>query len=715
MEGIGARRPRASGALGLALGLGLFCAGVTLHPVHESDPFWQMTLGRAVLEHGSRVVPEPTAFPDFTEPAVVPEWLWGVATYGLHEVGGWGALAAFLAAVAFLAGAGVARLASRQGDGAPLAAVALVATLAVTLVASRLRLRPQAAFLAILPSAILLAQAYARAPAGAWLRPAAALFALQLLWTQLHGSFVLGPALVGIAAGAARLRRPGGAEALRDAGVVAVLAATLVTSAHGLDTLHYVLSHQSGDASLHIEDIHPPNWESFNPVSSPFAAAYLGLWAVALAGMLLRRRWDVEGLGFALLGAALLATANRFFAAAGVLLVPLAARGAAELASAFPRPRFWLPAAAAGSLALLPWTTSILDGRYGPLLVLGLADGQPRGAATLLRELPEGSRVLSSFAAGGPLGFWLGGRVRTYVDARTPLYFDGSDFAVSRDLWTHPDALARGLARFGAVAVVVERDRPGCAPLLGAGSDWVPVVVEPRFTTFGPRGRFPALHSVAACGERYLAPDACADGGARLDAEIAGLAALGETSFLDHLRAERALRCDGDAATAARLLPARRAAHGWRRAHDSLEGRIAAARGDLDHALARLGPLARAGDLEALNALGDAAARSAPHRGAFRDVLEDAVAARSDHAPPELRANLALLCAAEGDAACVRFHGVRAAARGSTRAREALRWLAAHHPETRVRRDAVRWLESLEGLPPTSSAETASAAVPTPP
>jgi hypothetical protein len=69
------------------LGLGAASVAVTVHPVHESDPFWQMTLGRGVLAHGARTFAEPVAFGDFTNPAVVPEWLFSVATYVLYTAG----------------------------------------------------------------------------------------------------------------------------------------------------------------------------------------------------------------------------------------------------------------------------------------------------------------------------------------------------------------------------------------------------------------------------------------------------------------------------------------------------------------------------------------------------------------------------------------------------------------------------------------------------
>ena len=693
-----------------ALALGCFCALVSLHPIHESDPFWHLTLGRAVLEHGARVVPEPSAFPDFSDPAVAPEWLWDVTTYALHEAGGWPALAVFLAALAFLIGPAVVGLLSgaRAGGAAPpAAAVGLVAVLVVALAASRVRLRPQTAFLVLLPTFLWLCQRYADAPRQARARLGAALVGLEVLWAQVHGSFVLGPAVFGLAVAPAWLRRPAARDAALHAAVGGALLLGWLSSAHGTGTFHYVVSHGAGDAALHVHDLHPPDWASFDPTAGPFALAYLALWALALAGMLVGRRADGAGLGLALLGVALLATANRFFAAAGILLSPLAVRGAAELAAAFPRPRGWLAAASACALLPLAWAGAVVDERYGPLGRVGEAEGvHPRAAAAFLGGAPEGARVLSAFSAGGPLGFWLDGRVRTYVDARTPLYFDASDFALARDLFVYADAMGRGLERFGALAVVVERERPGCTNLAsGAVGDWVPAVVEPRFTTFVPRGLAPGLRTLEPCGGEFLGEQACREGGAALAADVAQLARLGESPFLGYLRAEGALRCAGDASAAAALLPDPGAARVYRDPRARLAGRILLARGDIAGALEALGPLARAGDLDALNLLGSAAAREPARSADLRRILESAAASGSDRTPPELRANLALVCMRDGDAECVRFHAIRAAARGVSRAREPLRWLAAQHPSARVRRDAARWLETLDGAPRSASAD----------
>jgi hypothetical protein len=71
----------------------LTAAGFTaLHPTQEADVFFHLELGRAVLDHQARVVPEPHAFPEFEPECTAPAWLWDVAAYSIHSIAGWAGL-----------------------------------------------------------------------------------------------------------------------------------------------------------------------------------------------------------------------------------------------------------------------------------------------------------------------------------------------------------------------------------------------------------------------------------------------------------------------------------------------------------------------------------------------------------------------------------------------------------------------------------------------
>jgi uncharacterized membrane protein YccF (DUF307 family) len=694
------------------------CAAMTVHPEHEADAFWHLSLGRAVLAAGRRTIPEPLALPAFTSPAVVPEWLWGVITYAAHRAGSWPALVALTmllaAAAAYFATKLVAALAPRAGHGA----AALCTGLAMGAAMGRVRLRPEAVGVVLIPAFLLLALRYAEADGKRRLRLGAALAVLEVLWAQLHGSFVLAPLLFAVGAAPAVVRDRAVPERRSvHLAVAFALVAGLCTSAFGLDLAGYLAAHARGDAARHVDDMIAPTWAAFNPaeaLDNPYGTVLVLLWLLGAAGMLHARRVPAQALALAILGAPLALDAIRFMPIAALLALPLAAEGTAALASILPDPARpeWRWAGAALGLAGLVIGARPIDRVHGPLGRIGPAEGvHPVGAATFLRGQPAGGAVLSVYNAGGSLGFLLAGHARTYVDGRTPLYFDDTDFAVSRDVFRHPDALARAVRRFGATALVLNRNAPVCAKV---PEGFVPAFVEAHYTTFVPAGAAPPLAAVAPCGPGFLRPKAC-EGGA-LDEEIRRLAALGETPFVRYLRAERILRCGGALDEIPRLLPSRAEARLYLPQRDALEIawrlRIGDAAGAVDLAEAGV----RDGDANAVAAIAPALAGDAVPAGRARAVLEAAVERMDDAAPPDLRALLALACAAENDARGARLHGVRAAAAGSRQALPVLVWLRQHGDSARARADAAAWIDLLaaEAKPPPAGASAAPSSSPLP-
>jgi hypothetical protein len=329
---------------------------------------------------------------------------------------------------------------------------------------------------------------------------------------------------------------------------------------------------------------------------------------------------------------------------------------------------------------------------YGPLGRIGFAErAGAQSAARYLERLPAGSAVLSTFSAGASLGFASEGRLRTYVDTRTPLHFDDSDYAVAREVWQRPASLALALERYGAAGLVTARQEVTCDIV---PSGWVPVVVEPAFTTFTPAaGTTEPLLAIAPCGADFLTSTACLDGGARLDAEIARMAALRESAFVDFLRASRIVRCGGDPAVADSLMPERRQVWSYRKPWALERARLDLALGLHERVLERMSEPARLGDLQALEFV----RITQPSLSAYRQTLESAVKARDDDTPVAVRAELARVCVELDDADCVRFHGIRAAVSGSSEAVPLLAWLGANHPDERVRTDSIRWLATLAG------------------
>jgi len=329
----------------------------------------------------------------------------------------------------------------------------------------------------------------------------------------------------------------------------------------------------------------------------------------------------------------------------------------------------------------------------GPLGRTGLAEGKfPVVSARFLETLPAGSKVLTDYWGGAPIGFWLDGQVRTYVDGRTPLYFDDTDYALAREIWAQEEAFALAETRYGFRAITVDRNSPTC---LLAADRWVPVVVEPAYTTFVRPGAAAGLTAIAPCDTLYLTEDLCREQGRTLGREIERLKELAASPFLDYLEARRLYHCADDPEAAEVALPGERDSWSFRRPRQLLLARIELRRGDVEAALARVGSLVRSGDPGALAVVSPliTTRQISPERS--RSLLLGYAEARREETPPEVRALLAAVCTSLRDAECVRFHAMRAALRGSAAARPSLAWLRDHHPSERVRADARGWLTAL--------------------
>ncbi|APR76939.1 Hypothetical protein A7982_02286 [Minicystis rosea] len=702
------------------------CAAMAVHPEHEGDAFWHMSLGRAVLAYKARTIPEPLALPAFTSPAVVPEWLWGVITYGVHRVGSWPALVALVAliaaAVAVLATRLVAAVRPGIGDGA----TALVTGLAAGAVMGRVRLRPEAAGVVLILAFLLLGLRYVEAEGRQRVRFGAALVGVEILWAQIHGSFVLAPALFACVAGPSVFRDRAAPERRTVHVAVAFgLVAGLLTSAYGLGLVGYLATHAHGDAARHVEDLVAPAWAAFDPrgvLDNPYGVVLLVLWAIGAGGMIAARRVPGRALGLAILGGLLAMDAVRFLPIASIFALPLAAEGAAALAALLPERPWWrFIGAAVGVMGLAVGARGV-DALHGPLGKIGPAEGiHPLASAAFLRAQPAGGSVISVYNAGGALGFALAGHARTYVDGRTPLYFDDTDFGLSRDVFRYPDALGRAIRRFGATAVVVNRNAPTCGKL---PPGWVPAVVEAHFTTFVPAGAAPPLVAIAPCGTSFVREDVCrssagaapgsarseAADGAAFDEDLRRLGAFGETPFVRYLRAERIVRCGGSLDEVTRLLPSRSEARTYLPQRDALEMAWLLRSGAVRRAVDVAEVSMREGDPSGVALVAPALAGDAVPAARARVLLEAALASLDDTAPPDLRALLALACAAEGDTPCVRFHALRAAARGSRQAVPALLWLRDHDDSEPHRADAEAWLEVLVAEARTAQPEGRGAA-----
>ena len=501
------RRHRFARALELALVL--YSALLAARPLDEGDTFFHLSLGRAVLRAGSRVVPEPTAFTAFDQPAVASEWLWSVLSYAAYGGGGFQALSWLGIALSALATLSALRLV--RSCAAPELAdgwlTGLCGVLLTCVLQCRVSVRPELCLLIGLPLYLRGLAAYARAALPSRGRLGLALALGAVLWAQLHGSFVLAPALFVMCV--VDVRAPLRRRQLRCDGIVfALLLLAMLTSAYGAGVGEFISAHAAGDAPRYIGEMARPTWAMLDPLQQVNVAAFMILLALAAAGMLVARRLFARELLLTLLGLALFATANRFIAEAALLAMPLCMRGAAALSEHFAELRmFGLRAASALAAAwTLALTVAKVEETHGPLGRLGVSEATfPLHAPSVLAGLPPMAAVLTDYDASAPLGFLGDGRLRSFVDGRTPLYFDDTDYAVEREMLRDGAALQRGIARYGAVAAVVRRESQACAEL---AKSWSVALIEPRFTTFVAHGGT-SMTALRACGVAYLGPDSC--------------------------------------------------------------------------------------------------------------------------------------------------------------------------------------------------------------
>ena len=673
-------------------------AALSARPFGGTDGYWHATLGRAVLAERARIVTERWAIPGFHDRCAAQEWLWDVGAYLVQARFGWKGIGVVVVVLAALAAIGCFRLVTWTERKIPFAAVVFVTAAVSPLVLSRILDRPETAVMALLPVFLLACERLgAAASARVRLRLTVALVLLELLWAQLHPSFVLAPAIAFIVAGE-RLWR---AERRLAIALGLALFVGLFSSALGAGFLRNVLAHASGDAVAHVIDMSPPTWSLANPAVALHYPLFALLWVGALAGLVRGRILPRRELALALLGLLLALRARRGLGPGSELLLPLAFLGWGALLDGLPRrvALVTLGAATAAAVALFVRLAGELDVGEGPLGTLGLAEAaHPRRAADLLRTAPEGMHVLTSYEAGSPLGFWLDGRVRTYVDGRTPLLFDAPEFAAARAVWSDPDALERAISVYAFDAAVVERASPSCVAL-AEKKTWRAVVVEAAHTTFVREetklGRPVAF--LAPCGADYFVADACEDGGAALGRE---LDALPSDPFVSTLRVAARIECtrgslNADALVAA--LPSRASSAGFLAERDGLLAWILVRAGHTDDALDLVWPYVRMGDQRAAARV--ASVLDASKDRHLRPLMERLLAQNDDRAAPWVFGLLASACAREGDLDCAATHGMHAAALGETAAFPALCAVARDHTDTVTRGEATQWLEALRRAP----------------
>jgi tetratricopeptide (TPR) repeat protein len=503
--------------------LALLLLALNLTPITNNDLFLHLKTGELVLE--THAVPKTDDYSALARgrPYVAHEWLAGVVFRLVQGALGFDGLILFKVLVAI----GVAALlyaAARRLGASPAAAVSCLAFVMI-LAASRFMERPHI-FTYLMTAAFLWLLARRRAGARA---PLGAFVPLQVLWANLHGGFILGPAIVLAAALASFLdgalglhpagTESGGRPRRREAFTLAVLSAALVAASlvnpYGAGLLRFPFQ-LTGSAFM--EEI----YEWLPPFGSPFASTYMARYYVAWiafggAWLLLSlffwrsRRLVPPGGSFPALVFALflvlslrmnrnvadfaLATMPGVAAAFGPVAACLTGRGSAPAGRAgggraAPAARF----PARRRAAPLPWIAAILAGlalwfavngyAYGPSsfrrMGLGLGRSIPVAAADYLEAIGMRGSVFNTYSAGAYLVYRLHPAVRVAMDSRNDVYGEELYRQYTRAL-ADSDALDALVRRLDAGAILLEW--PGQGMMTAAAAvhrlkEWVPAYFD---------------------------------------------------------------------------------------------------------------------------------------------------------------------------------------------------------------------------------------------
>lgn len=463
--------------LWLFLAIALPVLGALIATLPTVDLAYQLRAGDQILAGSGIPATDTWTFTAAGRPWLDQQWLAQVILASVHQQAGWVGLATFRAV---LVGAifGLVLIAIRaRGRTLPARVTALLTLLAFLVAAPALALRPQLIAMVAFALVLALLARRDRAPRGVWLVPV-----IAAIWANLHGSFVLAPALVGLAWLAdAEGRRPGTNRLL----VLTVLttAATLLnpfgpgvwTYATGLATNSEVTTRVS-------------EWQPTSPLTGPGAIFWLSVLAVIAAVVVGWRRGTrptAAGLlalaAFAGLGAITGRGLAWWPAVAVVELAGIAGfrgrapRSSTSAAVPIPRSRSGSPANAvlAGGLvlagiAILPSWRSLDPALDAPVGTLAYAP--PGVTATLRSAAAPGDRVWNPQVWGSWLEFAVP-EASYALDSRIELF--------PPSVWSDADTVAAAAPGWDSILdgddvrlVIVEGDATAPLPRALAAAGW---------------------------------------------------------------------------------------------------------------------------------------------------------------------------------------------------------------------------------------------------
>ena len=412
---------------------------LALERISDSDTFWQLKTGEWILVHGSVPRTDPFSATVSGKPWLDREWLFQAAIYGVYSRGGFNALVVAKAAIVFLTGLVIFLACRRNGAGSPLAALLVMATFVAA--RERLAVQPEVATLLFAAVTMSLLEA-ARRGKPMWLL---GLPLVQVLWVNVHESFLLGIALAGIYGLVhgieCSIRKDWRCVLLIGATLLLACAACLVNP-FGVELVRHAIEQaRSWNSAVVIGEGQPTRLLLLTEPNWALTAFWWLFWLnplVLIAVLGIKRREFPWSYALVVAGMSVLALrANRFTAVYAIVTAPILANGLAVIRAKIAGKQHtgWGEATAralvgiAAALLIFVVVTNrwaMAENRPSKFGIGVDESVVPMRALSIMARLPAGLNVFNTFLSGGPL-LWKGyPQWRPFCDGRANLY--GRDF-----------------------------------------------------------------------------------------------------------------------------------------------------------------------------------------------------------------------------------------------------------------------------------------------
>ena len=377
----------------------------------DGDTYWHLVVGEQILHTFSFPTVDEYSYTRAGAPWIAKEWLSQILFYMVYSKGGWFGIVVFTAAIAALASSILFAWLCRRVQ--PIVALTMT-TVTLSLGTGTFLARPEIFFyplLTLLACGLVGAVERKKTP---WWLPL-----LMALWVNLHASFPIALVLAALFALEAVASAPPG-ERLRTAakwGLVLVASfAAMGATPYGYQPLLVSWKIVGAPEVDAIDEWRPLGFGLIGAYGVAFIAGSLAIVATARAGW--TRATPI------LLCAALMVRHVRFFALFATVAAPALATPTARLFPRFAR-RQSAPSAAIRKVA----TTALAAACLTTILAVSFAPRPvpaprmaPAAALETARKLPVSGNLYNAYAFGGFLIFE---GIKTFVDGRSELYFNG--------------------------------------------------------------------------------------------------------------------------------------------------------------------------------------------------------------------------------------------------------------------------------------------------